>query len=432
MRNLQAIKRIINISLIIALLTVWIMPRQSLAAVTPVNLLADPSFEDASCASPAPNLVHCWQSFTNGNGTPTGFSYVPTAHTGSQGILFTNLSTDNYGGAWQLVTLNQTETKPVFIGAYVKGDGIAMGAGTWLGASIYAEIHLTNGTTVYKNSVSNSGTFDWRWIGFNTGNIYDPNTGERLVTSPIAYIYVIPIMGNAIGKAYFDDIMVSEFTPTTGAVTFMFDDGETGTYTEAKKLMDQYGYVGSSAVISDNTNEPGFMNPTQIFALQTAGWEIVSHSINHEDMTLMTPTQYDNELAGSKTALETQVPGIVIKNFAFPTGAYNMDLIANSAKYYQSARAYELGDNTIGLYPFDVKVRSVVESTTLADVQGWLDEAKTQNRWEIITMHTIDERGEDTWHTSPAELNHILDAVKNSTLPVITYDQGIQNYAVAQ
>jgi peptidoglycan/xylan/chitin deacetylase (PgdA/CDA1 family) len=431
MKN-QIIAKTINISLMLAMFMVWVMPRPSLAAVTPTNLLSDPSFEDANCASPAPNLVPCWQSFTNGNGTPTGFSYVPTTHTGSQGILFTNLSTDNYGGAWQLVTLNQTEAKPVFIGAYVKGDGIAMGEGTWLGASIYAEIHLTNGTVVYKNSVSNSGTFDWRWIGFNTGNIYDPNTGARLITSPIAYIYVIPIMGNAIGKAYFDDIMISEFTPTTGAVTFMFDDGETGTYTEAKKLMDHYGYVGSTAVISDNTNEPGFMNPTQLIALQTAGWEIVSHSINHEDMTQMDPIAYDNELTGSKTALEAQVPGLTIKDFAFPTGAYNMDLNANAAKYYQSARAYELGDNPIGLYPFDVKVRSVVETTTLADVQSWLDVAKAQSRWEILVMHTIDERGEDTWHTSPAELNHILDAVQASALSVITYDQGIQNYAVAQ
>ena len=418
MKQKQIVSKLINIGIISAML-VAVMPSQSLAAVTATNLLADPSFEDASCASPAPNSVPCWQNFGS------GFTRVATARTGSGGISLNNASDQNTSGASQRIDLNQTEQKPVFIGGYVKGSNITMAAGSWFGASLYVEIYLTNGQQIaYWNSIPNSGTFDWRWIGFNTGNL-------STVNAPIAYIYVVPILKNASGTAYFDDITVSEFTPTQGAVTLMFDDGEISTYTEAKKLLDRYGFVGSSAVISDQTDELGFMNPTQITALQAGGWEIVSHSRNHEDMTLMTPANYNSEYSLSKTALESFLGAGSVKDFAFPLGAYNADLLAAAAANgYQSARAYETGDNSLGLFPYDVKVRSVIGSTKITDVQGWLTQAKTQNLWTMLVMHTVTERGDDSYHTSPAHLNHILEAIKASGLSVITYDQGIQTYSV--
>jgi peptidoglycan/xylan/chitin deacetylase (PgdA/CDA1 family) len=293
---------------------------------------------------------------------------------------------------------------------------------------MYAEIYLKGvAQPVYQHSISSTGTFNWRWVGFNTGT-------NPAVNAPIDYIDIIPILQQSSGTAYFDDITVNEYAPSSGAVTLMFDDGETGTYTEAKKLLSRYGYIGSSAVISDQIGETGFMTQEQVLGLQTDNWEIVSHSVNHEDMTAMTPTQYTNELVNSKSALEAFLGAGKVKDFAYPLGAYNADIIAAAAAAgYQSTRAYEIGDNPMGAFPYDVKVQSVVESTTITDVQSWLTAAKNNGRWTMIVMHTVTERaGDDTYYVSPAQLNHILDAVRDSGLSVLTYDQAVQTYGVSK
>ena len=413
----KLISKLINISLIIAMLIVWFAPRATLA-VTALNLITNPSFEDEGAD---PTIAANWENYWSG-----GYTRVNTAHSGSWGIALTNADTASTTGAAQRITFNQDELRPIFIGGYVKGDNIVKG--DWFGAGMYAEIYLKGvAQPVYQYSIPNSGTFGWRWIGFNTGT-------NPAVNAPIDYIDIVPILQQSSGTAYFDDITVNEFAPSQGAVTLMFDDGETGTYTEAKKLLARYGYSGSSAVISDQVDEAGFMTQAQVLDLQTSGWEIVSHSVNHEDMTAMTPTQYNNELVNSKSALEGFLGAGKVKDFAYPLGAYNADIIAAAAAAgYQSTRAYEIGDNPLGSFPYDVKVQSVVESTTISDVQSWLTAAKTNSRWTMIVMHTVTERaGDDTYYVSPAHLNHILDAVRDSGLSVLTYDQAVQAYAVAQ
>jgi peptidoglycan/xylan/chitin deacetylase (PgdA/CDA1 family) len=377
----------------------------------PANLVLNNSFEQLG--APAKSLN--WNDFGDGYARTT-----LNRHSGNAAIELVRNTDVGNSGASQRINLSQTAIKPVFIGAYVKGKNIVMRPGTWLGASIYAEIHLTNGNVVYWNSVPSMGTFDWRWVGFNTGTLTNIN-------APIDYIFVVPILGASSGTAYFDDITISEFTPAQGAITFMFDDGETTTLTEGKKKLDTVGFKGSAAIISSEVGSAGYMNKQQLLTLQRGGWEIVSHSVSHEDLTLMTPANYNKELLSSKNSLTAL--GLKVNNFGLPFGAYNADIMANAAKYYSSARAYESGDNPRGAFPFDVKVRGLLSSTPISEVKSWIDKAKNEKRWEVFVFHSIVENGDDEYHSTPKQLSDIVDLVKASGLSVITYNQGIQMFA---
>ncbi len=165
-------------------------------ALTSTELTTNGTFEQAGATA---TTALGWQPFNNGyTRTSAG------AHSGSWGISLTNTNTSTLSGAYERIDLNQTKVEPVFIGGYVKGSNISMASGSYYGASIYAEIHFTDGTVAYWNSIPNEGTFNWRWVGFNTGSGFTVTNETIPVTKPIAYIFVVPMLGDASGTAYFD------------------------------------------------------------------------------------------------------------------------------------------------------------------------------------------------------------------------------------
>ncbi len=377
--------------------------------------LVNGGFEQAGSTA---KQAYDWQAYGQGYERMSG-----QKRSGSSSLRLRTTQSGQQAGAYQRIDLNQTTQKPVFVGAWVKGNNIVLAPNAWIGASIYAEIHLHDGSVVYWNSVKNSGTFDWRWIGFNTGTL-------PLVNQPIDHIFVVPILAEATGTAWFDDVTVSEHDPSGAAVSIVFDDGEITTYTEAKPAMDKYGFVGSAAITTSLIGQSGYMSRDQVKQLATGGWEIMSHGVTHEDFTLGTIEDMRAQLRRSINTLTNW--GLRVYHVAYPFGAYNATLLAETAKFYTSGRAYELGDNPQGTFPFDVKVRSVVNTTTPADVAAWIAEAEAQNRWVVIVFHTIAHNGDDAYHTSPETFRAIIDEVAKSGVRVVTYDQGVKAFGVTK
>jgi peptidoglycan/xylan/chitin deacetylase (PgdA/CDA1 family) len=164
-------------------------------------------------------------------------------------------------------------------------------------------------------------------------------------------------------------------------------------------------------------------------SLQNAGWEIVSHSQSHNDLTKMSASRLTRELSGSKTTLQNH--GLNVNNFALPYGAYNDNIMAQAAKYYRSARAYEQGFNALGTYPFDVKVKGLLVTTTPAEVAAWLNEAKTRGQWVVLVFHTLADTGDDAYHTTPAAFREMVKEVADSGLQVVTYNQGLDAFEIS-
>lgn len=399
------------LNLAIFTITVLLVAPQFKGVSLAIGNLANPGFELAGATS---FKAATWQDFG------LGYQRIRPGRTGQFSLRLTSFSTSQITGAYQRIDLNQTELKPVFVGGWVRGLGITSRPGSFLGASLYVEIHLQDGSVAYWNSIANTGTFDWRKIGFNTGTV-------SLVNQPISYIYVIPILGYSSGTAYFDDLVVQEYTPSQSAITLMLDDGEDTTYTVGYPELKHRGLVGSAAIVINLIDQPGYMNVDQLRTLQNSGWEIVSHSLSHTDLTTVSRVMVESELYQSKKILQSKK--LTVNNFALPYGAYNGGILATAAKYYLSVRAFEQGDNPQGLFPFDVKVRGVVKATTLAELTGWVDQAKHHKRWLVLVFHSLTDSGDDQFHTSPATFEQMMELVADSHLPVVTYNQGLDLFS---
>ena len=121
------------------------------------------------------------------------------------------------------------------------------------------------------------------------------------------------------------DLLVNGGEMPKRAVVITFDDGDEDVIANAFPIMQQYGFVGTSFLIVNWINAPGFITTEQVAQISEAGWEIGSHSMNHVDLTQnMNNLQY--EIRNSLLQLE-QDYSVDVLSFAYPFGEINPDVI---------------------------------------------------------------------------------------------------------
>ncbi|MBI2023409.1 polysaccharide deacetylase family protein [Candidatus Giovannonibacteria bacterium] len=328
-------------------------------------------------------------------------------------------------GAVQKVTLNQTTALPVSITVAVKGQNIADDPGDKMGASLDCKIAYRDGSfawcpiTLKTKSV---GTFDWKWVGYNSKNLSSS-------TQPIDWIEVRLRMGNVAGQAWFDDVHVEQWNPTqNGLVTLMFDDSLLTTYMKAFPLLSSHGFAGTSAAVSSYIDsDSDHMTLSQLRELEAAGWSVVSHTVTHADLTAVDVTHLNDELYFSHKYLVDN--GFTVKHLALPFGAYNALVFgrAQEERYagldYESVRTSDRGFNPQGVFPYNIRVQGVISSTTLAEFKSWLNTAKATKSWLVLILHEID-RPNDIYTVTSGMLSDMAQAIADSGLPVVTYDDG--------
>lgn len=219
-------------------------------------------------------------------------------------------------------------------------------------------------------------------------------------------------------------------------VSFTFDDGLTSAATQALPTLSKYGLTGTDYVITrcvgmsaiPNTcranTDASYMTWAQIKQLQSAGWEIGSHTVTHpylasSDATdgqpnVLTPTQVTQELTQSKAALAAQ--GIVANAFSTPYGDYTSATLAQIAKVYTSHRGF--ADVNSNIWPYNDYLLNdypVQAGVTVAQVKARIDTAIANKEWLILTMHDIKvtpSSNPDDYEYSTANLDQIAAYVK--------------------
>jgi peptidoglycan/xylan/chitin deacetylase (PgdA/CDA1 family) len=129
-------------------------------------------------------------------------------------------------------------------------------------------------------------------------------------------------------------------------VILNFDDGYKTQYTNAKPILDKYGYKATFYIICNYVeNGEGVvrsnarMNWEDITALYKEGYDIGSHSMNHKDLSQMSKKMVNFEVGQSKQCLLDH--GINnITSFAYPfNGGSDKAAVADIvAKYYDISR----------------------------------------------------------------------------------------------
>jgi peptidoglycan/xylan/chitin deacetylase (PgdA/CDA1 family) len=189
--------------------------------------------------------------------------------------------------------------------------------------------------------------------------------------------------------------------------------------------------VGSLSIDNVSIVTPGagggqtIMNTAQVLELQTAGHEVGSHTKSHPDLTTLAAAGRQDEIAGSKQALIDM--GVTLVNtLAYPLGAYNAAVkTTTQAAGYVGARGIERGYNLKNTDKYALKIQQVDRTTTVADVQTWIDQAAQNKTWLILMFHQIDSNAAADLGTTPALFTQMVDAATAANVDIVTTREGI-------
>jgi beta-galactosidase len=131
--------------------------------------------------------------------------------------------------------------------------------------------------------------------------------------------------------------------------------------------------------------------------------DIGNHSRTHPTGGLPTLSlaQLEPDVNGSKTDLETNLPGYHVVTFLCPEGAYNDQVINKIMERHAANRVVDRGYNSFNPTQsqiYRLKRQQILGATTVAEMNGWIETAISGGQWLIEAYHGCDNEG---WEPPP-------------------------------
>jgi peptidoglycan/xylan/chitin deacetylase (PgdA/CDA1 family) len=125
-------------------------------------------------------------------------------------------------------------------------------------------------------------------------------------------------------------------------VSFTFDDGWVSQYDIAYPLLQAHGMQGTFFVNSNLIGKDGRLTWSHLEELAAAGHEIGGHTLDHPDLTAVSPDEARRQIREDRQALIRH--GFEARSFAYPGGAYDTVLarIVRECGYAAGRAAYGL------------------------------------------------------------------------------------------
>ncbi|MCU0653483.1 MAG: polysaccharide deacetylase family protein [Candidatus Pacebacteria bacterium] len=368
---------------------------------TPDNLITNPSLEYAG----ADGQPVGWFQGGWGNNT-SAYSYPITGYNGNAASVQTTSYTDG-DAKWYFAPVTAKSNWRYLFSDYYRSDTASV---------VEAQVQLQDGTYQYIRAANLPAAGTWTKF-----------SGE-IVTPPNAKSITIFHLIAGVGTLATDEYSLAEIGSAAfakGMVSLNFDDGWLNTYRNGYPILKTLGLKSTYYVMADALGDTGYMTLAQVKTLQSSGNEIGSHTKTHADLTTLTPEQLTDEVSGSKTWFTAN--GINAATFAYPFGSYNAaaDAAVKSAGY-AGARTSDPGYNSKVTNKYKLVMQSVENTTTLAQVKQWINQAKQNKTWLILLFHKVQTNTSgEQYSTTPAMIAQIGSYLKTQQVPVITNSQGL-------
>jgi peptidoglycan/xylan/chitin deacetylase (PgdA/CDA1 family) len=390
--------------------TPTLTPTPTQGPVNNLGLISNGDFESANSSNS--NLPTNWLQGNWGTNTAT-FTY-PVAGDNSQRAVKVDVTALTDGDAkWYFNEINVTPNT-----VYTYSDNYISNITT----RIVAQFKLTDGTYAYQEMGTANSATNWQSVSQNV------TTPANAVSMTIFHLV------DKVGNLTIDNATLTQANTNTGnnalpqgMVSLNFDDGWESTFQNGLPIVNGAGYKSTLYIISGYLGDPLYVTGPEVLAAQSKGNEIGAHTKTHPELPLLTPAQIQDEVAGSRLDL-INLGATPVNTFSYPYGEYNDAVIAAvKAAGYQSARTALVQDGGFNDKSTNLdllKTQSVESTTTIADIENWINTAVQTKTWLILVMHQVDNSG-DQYSITPANLQTIVNYLKANNVKVVTNSEGV-------
>jgi len=217
-------------------------------------------------------------------------------------------------------------------------------------------------------------------------------------------------------------------------VTITMDDGTIGQYSYAFPVLRNRGIPATSFLVANRTepSSPWYVSVSQALEMQSAGWEIGSHSRTHRDLTALADQEIWDEVRGSKILFDSW--GFNITSFAYPEGEYNARVLEIVSQSYNIARGVSSSNQP---YDFDYLTfenrynkLGWVSHESMPGIKALIDQTISENKWLILGFHMFYSDGRaDECEDFPAIADYIQAKVGSGKLKAVNLIQGWDEWA---
>ncbi|MBN9485452.1 MAG: hypothetical protein BGO70_14410 [Bacteroidetes bacterium 43-93] len=186
--------------------------------------------------------------------------------------------------------------------------------------------------------------------------------------SKFSRIYIVPVntfaaqikalKDNDFHPILPDQVLGKRMVPSKPLI-ITFDDGTEGQYTDAKPVLEKYGFKAVYFIMTVTLGKPGYLSAAQIRELSGKGNTIGCHTWNHKRVTSYTTTDWNEQLVKPMETLKS-ITGKIPRYFAYPYGLWNRNAIEQLKKYNYIA-AFRLSGSSDALEPSYTVKRIIVD-----------------------------------------------------------------------
>jgi peptidoglycan/xylan/chitin deacetylase (PgdA/CDA1 family) len=372
-------------------------------------IIPNGSLETANGSNPAG-----WNKSNWGSNTPS-YEYVNEGHTGNKSIKLTVSNYTDGDAKWYFEPIDTlTPGQQYRFTTWFKGTAVPHAVALYLDA---------NGNEQYVGLPSPQTVSATTWTKYSdTFTVPDNAVGVSV------FMYVA-----SNGWLQTDDYSIDAYHPNgfnRPLLTLTFDDGWEDNVNNALPLLNQYGFKTTQCYATT------FMEGQSQTVLQSArafyntGHEICSHTVTHPMLTTLNNTNLNYELQHSQQYLQGLF-GVPVTNFASPYGDYNANVNDAIDNLYRSHRTVDEGFNSKDNFDiYRLRVQNVLDTTTAAQVQHWVEQAQTDNTWLVLVYHRV-ANDPGPYDSYISDFAAQLEVIKNSGITVLTTNDAL-NEVTAQ
>lgn len=235
-----------------------------------------------------------------------------------------------------------------------------------------------------------------------------------------------PLAAICVGCAAVGGFLYGDDGSRAPIVTLTFDDGTYSQFANVLPAMNERDMVGTlylSTGLIDKVSGDGddfYMADEHIIAFRDFGWELGTHTINHEDITEMKPLELLRNMAEPKTYLANTF-GVLATSFSSPYGTYDETSVAAVERYYMNhvnAWSFRGGMNYPGegFDPYNIHRLDVTADLSAEEVCGTIA-GLPNNAWLNVIFHGVIDTEESPdydmtrWDNPLAKFEEILDCI---------------------